>query len=84
MAKLKMEFTGQAPWLVEYTEDGTPRTTTTSSNPYTFNSQVFNTAGIKNYAVTSLSDRLGCSGTFSGSANVTVMPKPSSSPIMHY
>lgn len=83
-SKLHMDFTGQAPWTVTYTEDGTPRTITTSTAAYSFNSQVFTTAGVKPYAVTNLTDRLGCSGTYSGSASVTVMPKPSTSAIMHY
>ncbi|OYU95198.1 MAG: hypothetical protein CFE21_12905 [Bacteroidetes bacterium B1(2017)] len=84
LAKLQMNFTGQAPWLVNYTEAGVARTVSTSSNPYNFNSQLFTTAGIKAYIPTSISDRLGCSGTYSGSASVTVMPKPATSAIMHY
>lgn len=83
-SKLKMTFTGFAPWTVTYTEDGTPRNITTSANPYTFNSQVFNAAGAKPYAVTMLQDRFGCAGTQSGSATVTVFPKPNTSAIRRY
>lgn len=80
-AKLNLTFTGYAPWTVTYTEDGTTRSVTTSDNPYTFNSQVFNTAGIKPYAATLVKDRLGCSGTQTGTAAVTVFPKPTTSAI---
>lgn len=84
MNKLTLSFTGLSPWTVGYTEDGTPRTVTTSTNPYTFNSQVYSTSGVKPYVPTQINDRLNCSGTFSGSASVTVMPKPTTSPILHY
>jgi len=82
--KLKMTFTGVGPWTIGYTEAGTARSVTTNANPYTFNSQVYTSSGIKNYAITSLTARLGCVGTFSGGAAVTVFPKPSTSAISHY
>lgn len=82
--KLRMNFTGLAPWSVTYTEDGTTRNVTTSANPYTFNSQVYNAPGVKPYAVTVLQDRFGCAGTKTGTANVTVFPKPSTSAIRRY
>jgi hypothetical protein len=84
MNKLKMDFTGVAPWTVSYSEDGTTRSVTTSSNPYTFNSQVYTTSGTKNYSIISVAGRLGCVGTQSGSSAVTVFPKPSTSGITHY
>lgn len=82
--RLTMTFTGVSPWDVSYTEAGTTRTLSTSTNPYTFNSQVYTTAGTKAYAVNSITSRLGCAGTKSGSATVTVFPKPSTSAIRHY
>lgn len=84
LTKLKMSFTGESPWTVGYTEDGTARSITTMANPYFFDSQVFTTTGVKDYVPTQINDRLNCSGTFSGSASVTVMPKPNTSPIIHY
>lgn len=84
LSKLTFTFTGTSPWTVGYTEDGTPKTVTTSANPYQFNSQVYNTPGVKAYVPTQINDRLNCAGTFSGSASVTVMPKPTTSPIVHY
>jgi len=84
LAKLRMNFTGVSPWTVTYLEDGTIRNISTSSNPYNFNSQVFNTSGVKGYSVTTLTDRLGCIGTKTGTASVTVLPKPATSGIMHY
>ncbi len=80
LAKLQMNFTGLAPWAVQYTEDGTSRSMSTSSTVYNFNSQTFTTAGVKTYAITTIIDRFGCSGTGSGSASVTVFPKPTTSP----
>jgi hypothetical protein len=83
-APLNMTFTGYAPWTVDYTEAGTNRNVTTSLSSYSFDSQVFTTAGVKTYGVTAITDRFGCSGTFSGSASVTVFPKPSTGAIVHY
>ncbi|MFA9212903.1 MAG: hypothetical protein ACEQSR_03550 [Candidatus Methylacidiphilales bacterium] len=81
---LNLSFTGYSPWTVNYTEAGTPRNLTTSTASYSFNSQVFTTAGVKTYGVTTITDRFGCSGTKSGSAAVTVFPKPSTGSIVHY
>ena len=82
--KLKFTFTGLAPWTVSYTEDGAARTLTTSSTVHSFNSQVYTASGVKNYQVTALQDRMGCTGTYSGGAAVTVFPKPNTSLIRHY
>jgi hypothetical protein len=85
LSKLTMTFTGVAPWTVAYTEDGANRNVTTSTNPYTFDSQVFTTSGAKAYAISTLTGRLGCSASsMTGSAQVTVFPKPSTSAIRHY
>jgi hypothetical protein len=79
-----MTFTGVGPWLVNYYEDGNPRSITTSANPYTFNSQVYTSSGVKTYSINTIEGRLGCVGTKSGAAAVTVFPKPSTSAIRHY
>jgi hypothetical protein len=84
LAKLTMNFTGVSPWIVSYTEDGTNRSATVYTSPYTFNSQVFTASGTKNYAISTVTGRLGCTGTSSGGAAVTVFPKPSTSLIRHY
>lgn len=82
--KLRMDFTGVSPWTVAFTEDGTSKMVTTSANPFTFNSQVFNSSGVKTFAITGITSRLGCVGTHSGGAAVTVFPKPNTSAIRHY
>ena len=82
--QLKMNFTGVSPWTVTYLEDGVSRSVTTTSNPYTFNSQVYSTGGIKSYSISNLNGRLGCNGTKSGAAAITVFPKPTTSAISHY
>ncbi len=84
LSKLQLDFTGLAPWVVTYLEDGITRTVTTSSNPYNFNSQVFTTPGLKSYSIDTITGRVGCSGSGSGAAEVTVFPKPSTSSIAHY
>lgn len=81
---LQMNFTGFAPWTVAYTEAGTNRSVTTSSSQYNFNSQVFVSSGVKSYLTSTITDRFGCSGTASGSASVTVFPKPTTSAIIHF
>lgn len=83
-APLQLSFTGVGPWTVDYLEDGATRSVTTSSNPYTFDSQVYAAAGVKAYSISTVSGRLGCSGSGSGSASVTVFPKPATSAIFHY
>jgi hypothetical protein len=83
-SRLTMTFTGLGPWVVGYTEDGAARTVTTTSNPYTFNSHVYTTSGVKNYAISTIEGRLGCTGTQSGAAAVTVFPKPSTSAIRRH
>ncbi len=82
--QLSLAFTGISPWTVAYTEDGTTRNITTSSNPYIFNSQVYTSSGLKNYSVTTLTSRLGCVGSNTGNAVITVFPKPNTSAIRHY
>lgn len=82
--KLQMNFTGVSPWTVNFLEDGNARSVTTTSNPYVFNSQTYSVAGAKTYSISNLAGRLGCAGTKTGSATVTVFPKPTTSAISHY
>jgi hypothetical protein len=84
LSKLQMNFTGVGPWTIGYTEAGTARSVTTSANPYNFNSQTFTSAGVKSYVPTSITDKLNCSGTGSGTGSVTVISKPSTSAIRHF
>ncbi len=63
---LTITLTGQAPWTVDYTIDGTPQT------PLVINSSPFdlqtNTPGA--YVLTNVSDPTGCPGTVSGQGTV--------------
>jgi len=82
---LKIAFTGGlGPWNLTYSEDGSSVAVNTNLNPYTFNSKVYSSAGVKNYSMLTITDRFGCSGSGSGSASVTVFGKPSTSAISHY
>ncbi|MFC2116098.1 T9SS type A sorting domain-containing protein [Bacteroidota bacterium] len=70
---ISISFTGSAPWRFTYTLDGVnPSTVATTNNPYIFS---VSEAGL--YKVESLTGG-GCTGTsFSGSADVSVKPRPS-------
>jgi len=70
-ATLTLDFTGQAPFMVDYTADGVLQTTlTATSNPFTFTvSPTANTT----YDLTGVSSS-GCLGSFFGQAVITVAP----------
>jgi gliding motility-associated-like protein len=66
-APITVNFTGNGPFNLTYTNGTTSNTVSgISANPYTFNTNV---AG--NYSITNLTNGT-CTGTFSGSANVSV------------
>ncbi|MCB9185345.1 MAG: T9SS type A sorting domain-containing protein [Flavobacteriales bacterium] len=69
-AIVTVDFTGTAPWTVQWAWDGTPGTTETgiTDNPYTFGVPA-NTYG--ELTIVSVSDGNVCSGTSSGSATIT-------------
>ena len=75
-------LTGTAPWNFTYTNGTTPVSVTgISSSPYVFNTGMLTTS--TTYTVTAITDRLGCVGTYSGSAPITVNPRPVTSVIFH-
>jgi hypothetical protein len=81
-ANVSIALTGTSPWSVTYTNGTTP----TTVNNITASPYIFNTGGLtstKTFSVSAVTDRLGCSGSSSGSAVVTVNPKPSTSAIFH-
>jgi poly(3-hydroxybutyrate) depolymerase len=68
-------FTGTSPWTVTKAIDGVNQTPVTApSTPYTFTASK---AGV--YTVTSIIDKIGCSGTSSGSAKVKMISAISTS-----
>jgi hypothetical protein len=70
-APLSFNFTGTAPFTVNYAMNGVPQTPiTTNLNPYTFN---VSPSADAVYVMTSVSAN-GCTGTVSGSATITVEP----------
>ena len=75
-------FTGVGPWNVTYT-DGTTSTTLTNvtTNPLTVATP--NLKATTTYTISAVSNKFGCTGTYSGSAVMTVRPKPVTSPIYH-
>jgi hypothetical protein len=81
-SSFSVAFTGIGPWTFSYT-DGTDTTTISniSSSPYTVVKT--NLTSTKTYSLVSVVNKFGCTGTVSGSAQVVVHPKPTTSGIYH-
>jgi hypothetical protein len=85
---ITISLTGVGPWTFSYTNGTTTSTVTNhTSNTYTFTpSPTIPAAGTSpantTYSLVSVSNKF-CSGTTSGSAVVTVNPKPVTSAILH-
>ncbi len=83
-ANLTFDFTGSAPWIVEYSDGSTTYTDTAATTPFV--------ASIPNYSstttinVTSLSDANGCNADPANlpSTTIFVYPKPSTGAIFHF
>lgn len=72
-ANLTINFTGTGPFVVNYTANGVAQPQIiTSTNPYVFPAMPASTTS---YVLTSVSAG-GCSGTFSGTAVITVLAAP--------
>ncbi len=85
IGKLNITFTGTSPWNVTYTDGTTPVTVNgITTSPYTFNSPTYGTAGIKTFTITSATGLGSCPANASGSANITVFPKPGALTILKY
>jgi hypothetical protein len=82
---LQLVFTGTPPFNCTYTDGTTPTTLTNiATTTYAINSAVYTTAGVFPYTITSASGLGSCPANISGSASVTVFPKPSPGAITHY
>ncbi|RYZ99111.1 MAG: hypothetical protein EOP47_17695 [Sphingobacteriaceae bacterium] len=85
LTEIQVDLTGIGPWNITYS-DGTNSTTVNNitSSPYKFNTPTFPTGtGSVTYTLTAVSNSFGCNGTVSGSAIITVNPKPVTSAIAH-
>jgi hypothetical protein len=85
IGQLRLTFTGTPPFSCTYTDGTTPVVLSgITSNPYLINSPVYPTAGLFPYTITSASGLGSCPANISGTASVTVFPKPNPGPINHY
>ncbi len=78
-------FTGQAPWVVDFTDGTNTWTETATASPHTFTLPIYATS--QSIDVTGLTDANGCSpnaGTMPTGVGVTIWPKPSTGAIYHY
>jgi len=79
-------LTGVGPWDFTWS-DGTNSTAVSNvaSSPYTVNIAGINPGSVttNTYTVTAVSNSFGCTGTTSGSATITTIPKPVTSAISH-
>ncbi|MDZ4668018.1 MAG: hypothetical protein SGJ00_09050 [bacterium] len=83
--KLSLVFTGTPPFSCTYTDGITPvALTNILTNTYAITSLVYTTAGIKPYTISSASGLGSCMANITGTASVTVFPKPSPGAINHY
>lgn len=69
---VSFNLTGEAPWTLTYAINGTPQPPVTgiTTSPY-----VISGAGAGSYTITAISDK-NCTGTFTGSATVSIIPGP--------
>lgn len=81
-ATISFTISGTFPLSLTYNDGTTDHTVNNiSASPYEFNTGVL--PGSISYSLISIADAIGCSTTGSGSANVTVLPKPVTSQIFH-
>lgn len=84
VGRLSLTFTGTPPFNVTYTDGTTPASITTSLNPYTITTPVYNTAAVFPYSIVSATGVGSCPANVSGTGSVTVFPKPNPGAINHY
>lgn len=83
-ASLTFDFTGTAPWIVDYTDGTTNFTDTATATPFVVTTPTYNTA--QTITVTGLTDGNGCAADPAGlpTAPVHIYSKPATGPIYHY
>ncbi len=85
LGKISISFTGIGPWDFTYTDGLNPVSINgISSSPFIINTPVYVSSGIRPYSILKASGLKSCAANTSGSASVTVFPKPNTSPISHY
>ncbi len=84
IASLTFDFTGTAPWIVEYSDGSNTYTDTAAASPYVATLPSYSSTTSIN--VTNLSDANGCAADPSSlpSTTIFVYPKPSTGAIFHF
>lgn len=83
-SNITFSFTGEAPWIVSYTDGSTSFTDTAAATPYVASLPAYNST--QTITVTGLSDGNSCSADPAGlpTTPVFVRPKPSTGAIYHF
>jgi hypothetical protein len=85
LGKISISFTGIGPWDFTYTDGLNPVFINgIITSPYIINSPIYSTSGIRPYSIVKASGLKSCAANMSGSASITVFPKPNTSSISHY
>jgi hypothetical protein len=85
-SSFSVAFTGIGPWDFTWSDGTTSHpVSNVTSSPYTVTVGGINPGSVttNTYTVTAVSNSFGCTGTTSGSATITTIPKPVTSAISH-
>lgn len=83
-ATLTFDLTGQAPWVIEYTDGTTNFTATANATPFTVSTPPYTSS--QTITVTSVTDGYSCEADVAGlpSTPVHIYPRPTTGAIYHY
>lgn len=81
---ISVALSGNGPWTFSYSDgSNTTQISNHSSSTYNFSTGLLTPAATTTYTLITATDQFGCSASGSGSAAITVNPKPTTSQIFH-